>query len=258
MKLAIIGPGLIGHSVALATRRVTPDADIVEVDRGDSLDAARVADVIVLAAPVNVILHLIAYYPDLFREAVTLDTGSTKQTIVRAARTAGLDRFVSGHPMTGAATSGRSAARADLFEGKQWFLVPHGAAADAVATAQAFVARLGARPVILDDDGREHDRVMAAVSHLPQAVASVLMTVVAAAAGERLTWAGSGLQDATRLAASDPAVWQSIFASNAEQLRPLLLEMSSALRQLADELDDEQAVRSLFARARLARATLES
>jgi prephenate dehydrogenase len=258
MKLAIIGPGLIGHSIALATRRAIPDARMVEIDRGDSLDAARDADVIVLAAPVDVILDLIQHHADVLRSAVTLDTGSTKQAIVRAARGAGLDRFVGGHPMAGAAASGPSAARADLFEGKRWFLVPHGAAPDAVATAQAFVTGLGARPVVLDDDGREHDRVMAAVSHLPQAVASVLMTVVAAAAGERLTWGGSGLRDATRLAASDPAVWQSILASNAEHLRPLLLEISSELTRLADELDDPKAVRTLFSTARQSRATLES
>jgi prephenate dehydrogenase len=127
-----------------------------------------------------------------------------------------------------------------------------------VDTAQAFVSLLGARPVVLDDDGREHDRVMAAVSHLPQAVVSVLMTVSAAAAGERLAWAGSGLRDTTRLAAADADVWQSIFAGNAEELRPLLLEMSSALRRLADELDDADAIRNLFAKARQSRATLGS
>jgi prephenate dehydrogenase len=112
--------------------------------------------------------------------------------------------------------------------------------------------------VIDDDDGREHDRVMAAVSHLPQAVASVLMTVSAASAGERLSWAGDGLRDTTRLAAADGEVWQSILASNAEQLRPLLLEMSSALRRLADELDDADAIRVLFSTARQWRATLRS
>ena len=146
MKLAIIGPGLIGHSVALAFSRAQPDAVIIEIDRGDSLDAARDADVIVLATPVNVILDLIEHHAGLFRRALTLDTGSTKQAIVRAARAAGLDRFVGGHPMAGAATSGASAARADLFDCKPWFLVPDGAAADAVITAQSLVEQLGAPP----------------------------------------------------------------------------------------------------------------
>ena len=256
MKLAIIGPGLIGHSIALAARRGEPDATIVEIDRGDSLDAVRDANLIVLATPVGVILELIQHRADLLRETVTLDTGSTKRAIVHAARGAGLDRFVGGHPMAGAATSGPPAARADLFEDKPWFLVPHGAVHQAVDRAQAFVSQLGARPVVLADDGQEHDRAMAAVSHLPQAVASVLMMVAASSAGERLAWAGSGLRDTTRLATADASVWQSIFASNAAELRPLLMEMASSLRRLADELDDADAVNDLFAKARQARAKL--
>jgi prephenate dehydrogenase len=257
MSTAIIGPGLIGHSIALAIRSTEPGARVIEIDRGEPLEAARGADLIVLAAPVDVILDLIQHHADVLRSAVTLDTGSTKRAILRAARQAGLDRFVGGHPMAGAATSGPAAARADLFRGRPWFLVPHGAAPEALAEAQSFVARLGAEPVILEDDGEEHDRVMAAVSHLPQAVASVLMTVSAAAAGPRLEWAGNGLRDTTRLAASEAAVWQSIFASNAEELRPLLLEMSTVLKQLSDELDDAHAVRRLFDNARQARATLD-
>jgi prephenate dehydrogenase len=257
MKTAIIGPGLIGHSVALAARRAAPDTHIIEIDRGESLNAARDADVIVLAAPVNVILELIEHHTHILRTATTMDTGSTKRAIVQAARQAGLDRFVGGHPMAGVAASGPSAARSDLFEDQKWFLVPYGAAPDAVSEAQTFVERLGAQPVVLEDDGTEHDEVMAAVSHLPQAVASVLMTVAAMSAGERLSWAGRGLLDTTRLAASDGALWQSIFSSNADELRPLLREMSARLTRLADELDDAAAVRDLFATASRTRATLE-
>jgi prephenate dehydrogenase len=257
MKTAIIGPGLIGHSVTLALWRAEPDAQIIEIDRGESLGPAHDADVIVLAAPVSIILELIEHHTHVLRAATTIDTGSTKRAIVRAARQAGLARFVGGHPMAGAAVSGPSAARADLFEGQRWFLVPHGAEPEAVTQAQTFVTRLGAHPVVLEDDGAEHDRVMAAVSHLPQAVASVLMTVAAASAGERLAWAGGGLRDTTRLAASDAALWQSIFASNADELRPLLLAMSARLGRLADELEDAAAIRELFAHANRSRATLD-
>jgi prephenate dehydrogenase len=257
MKIAVIGPGLIGHSVALAARRAAPESRIFEIDRGGSLDAARDADLIVLATPVDVILELIEYHADVLRTATTLDTGSTKRTVVHAARKAGLDRFVGGHPMAGAATSGPTAARADLFEGQRWFLVPHGAAADAVTKALTFVELLGSQPVLLADDGSEHDRVMAAVSHLPQAVASVLMIVAAMSAGEQLSWAGGGLRDTTRLAAADGVVWHSIFSSNADELRPLLVEMSTRLQQLADGLGDADAIRDLFASASRWRATLD-
>lgn len=257
MKLAVIGAGLIGHSVALAARRADRATAIVEIDRNDSLEAARGADLIVLAVPVGTILELLATQADVLREAVTVDTGSTKRAIVLAARSAGLDRFVGGHPLAGAASSGPSGARADLFDGKPWFLAPHGASADALSAAEQFVASLGARPVLLEDDGSEHDRVMGAVSHLPQVVASVLMTVVAGAAGDRLSWAGSGLRDTTRLASSSAAMWESILSSNAAAVRPLLLELASELSRAADGLDNPTAIRQLFERANRARATLE-
>ncbi len=258
MTTAIIGPGLIGRSVALALRGAAPDARVIEIDRGEPLETARGAAVIVLATPVDVILDLIQQHADVLRDSVTIDTGSTKRAIVRAARKAGIDRFVGGHPMAGAATSGPTAAHVDLFRGRPWFLVPHGAAHEALSEARSFVERLGAHPVVLEDDGAEHDRVMAAVSHLPQAVASVLMTVAARSAGDRLSWAGSGLRDTTRLATSDGAVWRSILSSNAAALRPLLLEMSVELRQLADQLDDGEALHELFASASRSRATLDS
>ena len=108
----------------------------------------------------------------------------------------------------------------------------------------------------MTDDGAEHDRVMAAVSHLPQAVASALMAVAAHAAGDGLRWAGDGLRDTTRLAQSSGEVWASIFDSNADALRPLLRILARELEVLADGLGDGQTTRELFARANRARALL--
>lgn len=256
MKLAIIGPGLIGRSVALAALRADPGIQITEIDRGDSLESARGAELIVLATPVDAILDIIRDHSDALRSSVTLDTGSTKRAILTAARQAGLGAFVGGHPMAGGTTSGPGAARADLFENQPWFLVPHGAADSALRLALAFVKSLRARPVIVTDDGTEHDRVMASVSHLPQIVASTLMDLVARTAGEHLRWAGSGLRDTTRLAQSSGAVWASILDSNAEELRPLLRDLARRLETLADALGDGDTARELFDRANRARALL--
>lgn len=253
MKLAVIGPGLIGRSVTLATRRHQPDAELVELDRGADLEKAVGVDLIVLAAPVDQIVHLIVSHGDLFRSTVTIDTGSVKRRILQAARDANLAMFVGGHPMAGSAHSGPQNAREDLFDERPWFLFSNGISSETLARASSFVTSLGARPVILDDDGSEHDRVMAAVSHLPQIVASTLMQVVAQAAGDRLVWAGSGLRDTTRLAESPASLWQSILASNQSALRPLLLDMADALRDLADHLDDRDAVSRLFDAANQAR-----
>ena len=256
-RLAVVGPGLIGHSITLAARRAQPEISIAEIDRGQSLDAAAGADLIVLATPVDLTIRLLHTHADLLQSTVTLDTGSIKAPVVRAAEKLGLTSFVGSHPMSGAATSGPAAAREDLFDTRPWFLVPHTAATPAVQRARVFVESLRATPVILEDDGTEHDRVMAAVSHLPQVVASVLIEVVAIAAGERLAWAGTGLRETTRLADSSASVWQSIFAANATNLRPLLFTLADQLTHIAQQLDDPRAVQHLFDRAHQARSQLK-
>jgi prephenate dehydrogenase len=256
MKLAIVGPGLIGRSVALAAGRANPATAVVEIDRDQSLDDAEGADIIVLAAPVDVILDVVRKRPDVLRHALTIDTASTKAAIVSEARENGLDRFVGGHPMAGGTASGPAEARADLFDERLWFLVPHGAQPAALHRAVEFVHQLGARPVVMDDDGSEHDRVMAALSHLPQTVVSVLMSVVAEAAGDRLEWAGAGLRDTTRLAHSSGEMWRGILRTNASELRPLLRAVADRLNTLANHLEDERLVREVFADANRYRALL--
>jgi prephenate dehydrogenase len=256
MRLAVIGPGLIGRSVTLAARRADPGTHVIEIDRGGALDAARGADLIVLATPVQVILEIISLQSDILRSSVTLDTGSTKRAVLSAARAAGLNHFVGGHPMAGAATAGPADARADLFYGRPFFLVPTGADAIALEFARKFVESLGARPVVMADDGREHDQVMAAVSHLPQVVAAALMAVCAEAAGSRLDWAGAGLRDMTRLAASPASTWQSILDSNADYVAPLLRAMAERLEAVADGLGDGHSVAKLLETANRARAIL--
>jgi prephenate dehydrogenase len=246
-RIAIIGPGLIGASVALAARRAWPDVHITELDRGASLDQASAADLTVLATPVDIIIKILRQESALLHSRLVIDTGSTKRTIVAAAREAKLDAFVGGHPMAGAASSGPRDARADLFDDKAWFLIPANATRSALELAHAFVEALGARPVPMHDDGSEHDRLMAVVSHLPQVVASVLMTVAGDAAGEPgLQWAGSGLRDTTRLAASESSMWASILATNAGELRPLLQQCGDRLRAIAEHIDDPDEVRRLF------------
>jgi prephenate dehydrogenase len=251
--LVIIGPGLIGKSIALAARRAQPDLVISEIDRGDSLESVRAADLVVLAAPVDAIIDTIHRHADILRTSVTSDTGSTKHAIVAAAQQAGLADFVGGHPLAGGATSGPAGARADLFDRRPWFLIEHRASDRAVQTMTQFVSTLGASPVLMSDDGDEHDRVMAAVSHLPQIVASALMATVANAAVPDWQWAGSGLRDTTRLAQSSGAIWQSIVETNARHLRPLLRTLARDLTDLADRLGDGEAVTDVFRRARQAR-----
>jgi prephenate dehydrogenase len=252
-ELAIVGPGLIGTSIALAARRRWRDAVVRTLDRDQPLSGIGHATIVVLAAPVDAILDLIPRLPAVVpSQALVLDTGSTKHAIMQAAARAGLPHFVGGHPMAGGTSL--ADARADLFDGKPWFLA--GAdAPDALQRAAIFVEALGATPVALPDRGEQHDRLMAAISHLPQVTASVLMTVVARSVGTaNLQWAGAGLRDTTRLAASQAAMWESVLASNAHELKPLLKYLASELATMADNLEDRQAVRDLFDAANRAKS----
>ena len=261
MRIAIVGLGLIGTSVALATRRAQPETELVGVDRVTVIRQPRIVDtftiastdlgvigdtdLVILSTPVDAILSAIPRLGQFVSSRATiLDTGSTKRRIVEAARASKLQNFVGGHPMAGAAEAGPDAARADLFDGRPWFLVaPHGAN-EHVDAARAFVTLLGARAATIGDD---HDRVMAAISHLPQVVASALMVRVGqTAGGQGLQLAGAGLRDTTRLAASSADVWTSILASNADELGPLLTQLADDLRQIAGQLDDPTAMKRLF------------
>jgi prephenate dehydrogenase len=254
--LAIVGPGLIGTSVKLAAKRRWPDLQVRTIDQGQSLSGIGNALVVVLAAPVNVILDAIPKLPLVIQpHALVIDTGSTKQAIMTAAAKAQIRHFVGGHPMAGGTSA--ADARAELFDGRPWFLT-NPSAPDAVNRAAKFVEALGGRPVVLSDRGEEHDRLMAAVSHLPQVTATALMAIVARAVGEdNLQWAGAGLRDTTRLASSRAAAWQSVLASNKTELKPLLKYLAAELSSIADRLDDPDAVKKLFDEANQAKSRLK-
>lgn len=255
-RLAIVGPGLIGTSVALAAARRWPGLEVRTVDQGDPLEAIGDSLVVVLAMPVDIIIQTLPRLGAvLHREALVIDTGSTKRAVMAAAAAAGLPHFVGGHPMAGGTSTGPAEARADLFDGRTWFLT-NPDAPDAVRRAVTFVEALGARPTVLTDHGEEHDRLMAAVSHLPQLVANALMITAARAVGaDDLQWAGKGLRDTTRLASSQASVWQSVLASNQAEIKPLLQAMAADLVAIADRLDDPEAVREFFDEAARAKSS---
>jgi prephenate dehydrogenase len=268
--LAIVGLGLIGTSIALAWRRRYPNAVVVGVDTAEvichprifetvsraSTDLAAVAraETVVLAAPVGAIVEMLPTIAGIARDALVVDTGSTKRAVLAAARSAGLTRFVGGHPMAGSERTGPDAARADLFDARPWFLIGR---APSAFEAGTFVRQLGATPLFMNDDGSEHDQVMAAVSHLPQVVATALMARVGETVGrDGLSHAGTGLRDTTRVAGSEARVWESVLGTNADALRPLLLKLSEDLQTIAGQLDDPAAIRRLFGLANMYRKEL--
>ena len=272
-RVAIVGVGLIGGSIALGLREAWPAVRIVGVDRPAVLAHARGAgaidrggadvrdignvDLIILAAPVRQNLRLLAELATSAGLTLVTDVGSTKRDIVKAAGALGVSsRFVGGHPVGGAERGGFGFARPDLFRGRPWILTPDAATdAAAIARVSALASGLGARPTRVD--ATEHDRLMAYVSHLPQLAASALMDTVGAsahAAGLRL--AGRGLLDTTRLASSPPDVWREICAANADVLADALDALIERLSEMRADLHRGEAVEAIFDGAARWRAEL--
>ena len=251
-RIAIVGFGLIGASIALGVRRLWPSALIVAVDRKDVIEAAmraHAADVgaddlvvaadvqlVVLAAPVLENIRLLSELPvHVPGEAVVTDVGSTKRDTMAAARALPERlRFIGGHPLAGAAVGGVESARADLFDGRPWILTPSrtsDAGSPAHASVSAFVEALGARVHLMTAEA--HDSLVAYLSHLPQLTASALMHLVGERTGTAgLALAGRGLRDTTRLASSPPDIWRDISASNPDNIARAIDELVAILLQL--------------------------
>lgn len=264
MKVALIGVGLIGGSVGLAARaRLPVTTDVAGFDptpgvldealalgaitRGvDSIEEAVAdADVIVLASPVGTLVPnahaaLAAAGPD----AVVTDVGSTKREIVAA-----IDdpRFIGGHPIAGAETSGVEHARADLFEESTWFVTPtENSTGVGLERLMRFIRALGAQPHALE--AAAHDRLLAEISHLPHVLANALVTQAADSLrqGEGSVVVGPSFRDATRVAGANSKIWRDIYLSNHDALVPAIDSVIGRLTEFRDALnsrDGDEIVR---------------
>jgi len=275
-RVGIVGLGLIGGSIALAAREIWPGGLVIGVDRKDVLERAMVrhaidvaaddavvlaeADLVILAAPIQQNLEILRELPDnVTGSAVVTDTGSTKRAIVeRAALLPDRFTFIGGHPLGGAARGGIEHARPDMFNGRPWLFTPApGHDADALEKLKLFVSGLGAVPQILSP--REHDRLLAFISHLPQLTVSALMHVVGETArADGLSLSGRGLQDTTRLASSPSDIWKEVCATNADEIGSSLDALIAVLRQLRADLQTGKSIDEVFESANLWRETLLS
>ena len=255
-SLAVVGTGLIGASVALAARRAgvkdvrgyDPDAEALAgavergaVDASGSLgDAVGDAELVVVAAPVARLAGSVAEVLEASSGTVT-DVGSTKGAVVRAAGTDG--RFIGGHPVCGSEARGPANARAELFDGATWFLTPVAQTdPERYRTLHSFVSAVGAVPVAVDPDA--HDRLVALTSHLPHALANLLVNQAGAMridGHEPLAAAGGSLRDMTRVAGANPRIWIDIFLDNAGAVRESLAEHRRRIEQLESALESGDA-----------------
>jgi prephenate dehydrogenase len=253
-RLAIVGVGLLGGSVAKAVRARGAAREIVGVGRDlgrlqpavadgavDRITTSLAeglagADVVILGAHVLANDALLpAVWAAVPPGACITDVGSTKRSIVREAERLGAERgdvhFVGSHPMAGAEKSGYGFARSDLFERATVVVTPTKRGVEAAtSTVSGLWRALGARVVVWDAEG--HDRAVAAISHLPHVIAWALVDAVNRYEPAALDLVAGGFRDTTRIAASDPTVWREILLANRDEVAVSLGAYREALADL--------------------------
>ncbi len=279
-RVAIVGLGLMGGSLGLALSQGAMCREVVGVARRpetvrealaagaaqrattDLAEGVAGADAIVLATPVRTILRQIRQLAALpLGPCVVMDLGSTKGEIVSAMETLPPHvQPVGAHPMCGKETTGLAVAEPTLYHGAPWVLVPlPRTSPQALALARELAEAAGGRPLVLD--AARHDRLVAAISHLPYALAVALVLAVAETGAEDGTvWelAASGFRDTSRLAASDVTMMLDILLTNRAAVGDALRQASAQLGQLADLIasGDEESLRTRLGTAHDRRAPM--
>ncbi|MGI9648702.1 MAG: prephenate dehydrogenase/arogenate dehydrogenase family protein [Acidimicrobiia bacterium] len=248
-RVAVIGTGLIGTSVALglaeagwstsgwdpdpAVRELVADLAAFENLSASPDEAAAGADLIVLAGPPSSVPPLL---DGLDTAALVTDVAGVKAGIIEAAR--GLDHFVSGHPMAGREVSGPAAASPSLFRGAVWVLITDHTDADDLTRMEEIVGSVGANPVRMT--AAEHDDAVAMISHLPQVLAAALVgEATEHPAG--LGLASGSFRDLTRVAASSPELWAELLVRNGDPLAAVIEAYAARLHRWADAVRGGEA-----------------
>ncbi|MEO7934320.1 MAG: prephenate dehydrogenase/arogenate dehydrogenase family protein [Chthoniobacterales bacterium] len=266
-EIAILGPGLLGASLALALaesssirlwgRRPESIAEVrnfAPVCTIDLAEAVKGADLVIFCTPIEVMGGIARQIvPFLGEETLVTDVGSVKAGIVMELESiCGPKRFLGSHPMAGSEQSGSAAARADLFIGAACIVTPTEKTPTAnVEHIAQFWKNLECEVHCLSPE--THDRQIAQISHLPHLLAGCLVNAVADPAAFQL--AGQGFRDSTRIASGPPDMWRGILQSNRTQLLAALAALQSQIG-LAEQLlqaDDAAGLRNFLAAAKTKR-----
>ena len=279
-KICIIGVGLIGSSIARAARTQKLCTEIVAFGRPQDLDnlqralelgvidacytelkeAVAGAGLVVIATPVGAIEAVFSQLKPFWNaETLYTDVGSTKVSVVEAAKKvfgAVPENFVPAHPIAGAENSGVEAGRGDLFSEKRVIMTPLAEnSSSAFEQLRRFWQGLGAN--VSEMDIVHHDKVLAATSHLPHILAFALVDLLGRKdeQEEIFKYAAGGFKDFTRIASSDPTMWQDICLANKKEIIPLIQQMQAELGKIEQLLAQDQGRRlsDIFAYARRAR-----
>ena len=280
-KITIIGVGLIGGSFGLALKEKNPNFKIVGIDKQEIIEKAiargaidegtisleegiKEADVVIIATPVKTILNLLPQInPFLKKGCLVTDTGSTKQQIIQKANKV-LSKdvfFIGGHPMAGSEKYGIDSADSHLFHNKTYILTPiHKSNLVALEKISLLIKMIGAKKLILDP--LEHDRIVSAVSHLPQIIAVSLINAIAELAlrGNNNNYfkaIGEGFKDMTRIASSPYKMWEDICDTNQENILEMIQEFRNYLGVIEEKLkNDPNSLKEEFQKASKLRENL--
>ncbi len=280
-KIAIIGMGLIGASIARASRRAglatvmagydanpAAMADVAALalvdDVADSAEAAVAdADLVIMAVPVGAVGAVAeTIIPHMKTGAVLTDTGSTKRSVLRdvAPHLNETIIWLPSHPLAGTEHSGPQAGIAHLFDGRYWIVLPLDAPESVLLEFESFVTGLGSVVERMTPD--YHDKVLALTSHLPHLIA---YTIVGTAVdleqqlkNDVIRFSASGFRDFTRIAASDPVMWRDVFLNNDEAVLEMLQRFSEDLSYLqrAIRWQEGDKLEDLFSRTREIRRSI--
>jgi len=249
----IVGTGLIGTSIGLGLRArgievILDDASAANVRLAADYGAGRLAQpgdeptLIVVSVPPDAVADVVAAELESYPKALVTDVASVKLAPLQSLRDRGADisRYLGSHPLAGRERGGPSAGRADLFVGRPWVVAGH----DAIgyregAAVEDLIMDLGALPIEMD--AAEHDEAVALISHVPQLVSSLTAARLVDAQDAAVGLAGGGLRDVTRVAASDPSLWQQILGANAEPVVRILQALRDDLDGLIAALTDLDA-----------------
>ena len=280
-KITIIGVGLIGGSLGLALKERSPNFKIVGVDKQEIIEKAitrgaidegtvnleegiKEADIVIIATPVKTILNILTRIdPFLKKGCLVTDTGSTKQQIVQKANKV-LSKdvfFIGGHPMAGSEKYGIESANSRLFQDKTYILTPT-KKSNLVVIDKIFslIKMVGANRLILDY--LEHDRIVGAVSHLPQIMAVSLINMIGELAQKEndnnyFKAIGEGFEDVTRIASSPYKMWEDICETNQENILEMIQEFRNYLGVIEEKLkNDTGSLKEEFQKARKLRETI--
>lgn len=280
-KITIIGVGLIGGSLGLALKENRPNFKIVGIDKQEIIEKAiaqgaidegtvnleegiKEADIVIIATPIKTILNILTQInPFLKKGCIVTDTGSTKGQIVeRADKVLSKDIFfIGGHPMAGSEEYGIDSANPHLFQDRTYILTPT-KKSNLVAIEKLFslIKMIGANRLILNP--LEHDRIVGAVSHLPQIMAVSLINMVSELVQKEnnnnyFKAVGAGFKDMTRIALSPYKVWEDICNTNQENILEMIQEFRNYLGVIEDKLkNDPSSLKEEFQKASKLRETL--